>query len=277
MGAGHRRGELFSMCARSAHSQVDNRSTTIITNKVRVALQDLVRKAITQLKASVPSGDVPDVVQFLQNQLAESGRIQCDADQSPGARSVNLWMTAASASDVQRWLSSNNSADVKCHVAFISVVNAAKKKLGLGPDGCNDAEWSKNLSDCIFTLAEAIFDQVPAAVPSLAIAVVVKLSEGNSETGVADDTTTVPSFCNFLCVQETMEKVNEVSAYANDCNTNSNLDVAEYAIYVDVMRRATQAGETLQRKVWRPRNDTLHTLSTIRACYMLSAIEALSI
>ena len=173
--------------------------------QVRACLQDLTRKSVSKLKSLVPGGSVSDVVQYMSDQLIAA---QCEK-LSPGARSVNLWLTASSASDVQRWTAMNNSASLTTQTSFCTVVAACVKKLGWN-ESSPDSRQSLPLADLVWTCTDAIFDEIPAAVPSLALACVLKFA-GETENGT-EGTDAVPSFCHFLCVSQTEEIVDEAPA-----------------------------------------------------------------
>ena len=182
---------------------------------MRAPLQDLIRKAVTKLKSSVPNGEVCDVVAFLTDQLAAAAT-RATTQQSPGARSVNLWMTPQSASDVQRWASLNNSVTMTTQSSFVSATNKICRRLGLleNPDDRDDDGLQMTLADIMWSFAEVIFDEIPAAVPSLSMACVLKFAEAaaqhaQSEAGIKDPA--VPTYCNFLCHIETQTITDDVS------------------------------------------------------------------
>ena len=182
---------------------------------MRAPLQDLVRKAVAKLKSNVPSGEVCDVVAFLTDQLAAAAS-RAAAQQAPGARSVNLWMTSQSAADVQRWASLNNSATMTTQSSFVSATNKICRKLGLSDKQDDEVHTNDvTLADLLWSFAEVIFDEIPAAVPSLSMACVLKFAEAanhtQSEAGSKDPA--VPQYCNFLCYIETETTKDEVSWY----------------------------------------------------------------
>ena len=182
---------------------------------MRSFLQDLVRKAVIKLKSSVPSGDANDVAEFLAGQLASAAKAASSGSQAPGARSVNLMMTPQSAASVKKWAALNNNADTQAHAAFASVAEDVPKKLGLlkgdtpFSDSALDALRDLTLGDLVWTMADAIYERIPVAVPSLATAVVLKFAEHDALTPDAREVrgAAVPAYCSFLCVTESAESV----------------------------------------------------------------------
>ena len=84
----------------------------------------------------------------------------------------------------------NNFKDLTGQPAFISAYEAVCKTLGLGNGGGLIDELS--LGDLFWSCADAIFEQVPAAVPSFSVACILEIHQFE----------TLPSFCNFLCKEE---------------------------------------------------------------------------
>ncbi len=133
------------------------------------------RKAVLKLKSVVPSGEVTDVVEYLTSQLASASQSAKDA---PGARSVSLWMNKEAASEVQRWTAMNNSSELSSQASFVSTSNRVIKKLGISGDMDNDvAITNLTVPDLIWMFTESIYETIPTAVPSLALAVVLKFAE----------------------------------------------------------------------------------------------------
>ena len=175
----------------------------------------MIRKAVTKLKSNVPNGEVCDVVAFLTDQLAAAAT-RAAIQQTPGARSVNLMMTQQSASDVQRWASLNNSVTMTTQSSFVSATNKVCRRLGLleNQDERDADGIQLTLADLMWSFAEVILDEIPAAVPSLSMACVLKFAEAaaqhaQSEAGSKD--LAVPAYCNFLCHIETQTITDDVS------------------------------------------------------------------
>ena len=161
------------------------------------------RKAVLKLKSVVPSGEVTDVVEYLTSQLASASQSAKDAD-APGARSVSLWMNKEAASEVQRWTAMNNSSELSSQASFVSTSNRVIKKLGISGDMDNDvAITNLTFPDLIWMFTESIYETIPTAVPSLALAVVLKFAEPSLQLQSGDAATAVvPPFCDFLCASK---------------------------------------------------------------------------
>ena len=159
------------------------------------------RKAVLKLKSVVPSGEVTDVVEYLRSQLANASRSAKEAD-TPGARSVNLWMNKDAASEVQRWTGMNNSSELSSQASFVSTSSQVLKKVGLcGDDDCNNIT-NLTVPDLVWAFTESIFENVPTAVPSLALAVVLKFADPSLRMQSDSTSSVVPSFCHFLGISK---------------------------------------------------------------------------
>ena len=159
------------------------------------------RKAVLKLKSVVPSGEVTDVVEYLRNQLANASRSAKEAD-TPGARPVNLWMNKDAASEVQRWTGMNNSSELSSQASFVSTSSQVLMKVGIcGDDDCNNIT-NLTVPDLVWAFTESIFENVPTAVPSLALAVVLKFADPSLRMQSDSTSSVVPSFCHFLCISK---------------------------------------------------------------------------
>ena len=170
----------------------------------------MIRKAAGKLKAAVPSGQTEDIVAFLAGELSGSATAASKTeDQSPGAKSVQLWMNQESSQAVERWARTNNSSNVAQHPSYTSVLASVCKKLKLDAPVDEDTSVSLTLADCLWTCAEAIFDHVPASVPSLAAAVVAKVGAGAEGKGCVDVKALLPEHVHFLCSKTDLLDTNE--------------------------------------------------------------------
>ncbi|CAE7226843.1 unnamed protein product [Symbiodinium sp. CCMP2592] len=182
-----------------------------INFQVRAALQDVIRKAVQKLKAAVPAGQTEDIVAFLTSELGQADA--ATKKTSPGSKSVNLWLTAESAEAVKRWAKINNDTNVVHQPAYAASMQMVAKRLQLDRSPEEKVAYSISLSDCLWTFAEAIYEHVPAAVPSLAVAVVAKIgSEVNPGCGDMKDV--LPQFCHFLCFDKHDSYTTDVSPAA---------------------------------------------------------------
>ena len=161
----------------------------------------------------MPDGQVSDVVAFLADQLASASKTAAAEKQTPGSRTVNLFMTQPAAEEVQRWTRMNNAARMTSHTSFTTVVSATCKGINLhnaDNDDDDHACGSLTMPDLIWSCAESIFDNIPTAVPSLALACILKFAQsGQSDEPGPDEI--VPAFCNFLCTSESKSFTNEVT------------------------------------------------------------------
>ena len=168
--------------------------------QVRAALQDMVRKAVDKMKASVPNGPSDDIVAFLTSQLATES-LQ-SGNEKPGEKSVNLWFNAESAAEVRRWTLANNNSAVTSQAAYVAALSTVTKRL------CEESVSTDSISlgDLIYTHAEAIFGSVPAAVPTFAVAMCVKIdaAEQKQSEKNPDLKQLVPDFSHFLCSSATV-------------------------------------------------------------------------
>ena len=160
------------------------------------------RRSVAKLQASLPSGEVADVVAYLKDHLATSAGAASRQADAPGAKSVTLWMNATCANSVLRWTELNNSTSLTSHATYLRVLQEVLKKLGLRDCDIEDEHAvSVTLADCVWTIAQVIYDQVPTGVPTLAVAVVLKFAETPSGAEVS-----LPDYCNFLCSKVTEEE-----------------------------------------------------------------------
>ena len=176
--------------------------------QVRSTLQDMIRKSVAKIKSSIPGGAADDVAAFLADQLSQASRNAAgNSGQAPGARTVMLMMSQPSAATVKAWAGLNNSADFTAQAAFASVLENVPKKVG-APDTLRDI----TLADLMFTMADVIYEHVPAAVPSLAAAVVIKFAEHDRLSPEIKETSDppVPPYCHFLCVAENSGSVSRI-------------------------------------------------------------------
>ena len=148
------------------------------------------RRAAAKLKSDVPAGDISDIISYLTQELTNDALTQS----TPGEKSVSLWMNEKSAKNVESWMARNNLKDLNGQPAFISAYEAVCKALGLG-NGSEPIE-ELSLGDLFWSCADAIFEQVPAAVPSFSVACILKIHQMETDSG------SLPSFCNFLCKEE---------------------------------------------------------------------------
>ena len=153
------------------------------------------RKAVKKLQAEVPSGQPDDIVAELAMKLT-SDTLKA-SQTTPGAKSVNLWFNAEASKDVQRWVMSYNSSSITAHASFVAVSAAVTKRLHMDTQPGDDfGVQSLSLADLCFTFADAIFENVPTAMPALSTAVCVKVSEIHPEKNFKEE---LPDFCHFLC------------------------------------------------------------------------------
>ena len=128
--------------------------------QVRPALQDLMRRAVSKMKADVPQGDISDIVAYLSQELQNDAA----ANASPGEKSVMLWMTAQTAKTVESWMAVNKFKDLNRQAAFMASKVCVRK--ALSATGDDDHLPQLSLGDLCWTCADVIFERVPAAVPS---------------------------------------------------------------------------------------------------------------
>ena len=177
----------------------------LVLLEVRAALQDLVRKAVQKLKAAVPAGQTEDIVAYLTSELGVGGDGTTQRS-APGAKSVNLWMTAESAEIVKRWARMNNHTNVMQQPSCVTATQQVSRSLQLDAEKIS---LSLSLSDCLWSFAEAIFEHVPAAVPTMAVATVAKIG-----THQGDMKDVLPQFCHFLCSEVQDSYTTDVSRAA---------------------------------------------------------------
>ena len=149
------------------------------------------RKGVAELKASLPTGPAGNVLAFLTETLQTASSQQAQ----PGEKSVNLWFNSDSAKSVHRWVVTNNSNKVTDHVSYVAAVSAVMKRL-------NDAGLAQHqlaLGDLMFTVAEAIFENVPLAVSAFTTAMCLKASAIPENDDAKDH---LPEWSHFLCVPE---------------------------------------------------------------------------
>ena len=136
--------------------------------QARAALQDLTRQAVAKEKTSVPNGKPSDLAEYLADTLAAE-QFSHTKTASAGCKSVNVWLTEDAASTTQSWIKSNNSSAVNSQASFVNAVTRASKNMGISESGRDD-QRSIGLSDLLWTCADAIFKNIPPAVPSFATA-----------------------------------------------------------------------------------------------------------
>ena len=170
----------------------------------------MIRKAVAKIKSEVPDGQTDDIVAFLTDKVNTSTRV-ADKDVSPGMKSVNSWINTEASQAVENWLRINNSSAVTQHPSFVSITSSLYKTLKLDVSADDDFNMSMTLADCVWSFGEAIFDQIPAAVPSLATATVAKISNDHRPGETQDLRTTLPSCCHFLCVASSERVTNDVA------------------------------------------------------------------
>ena len=172
------------------------------------------RKAVAKVKAQVPDGQAEDIVAFLTDKITSNatGAGSAEKDATAGMRSVNTWLNAEAATTVQHWARINNSNDVAHHPSFVSVTSKVWKSLKLdASDDDDDTAVQLTLADCVWTFGEAIFDHIPAAVPSIATATVAKIMDAHSKDPDVDLRTVLPTCCHFMCTSSTETITNDVT------------------------------------------------------------------
>ena len=116
---------------------------------------------------------------------------------SPGEKNVMLFMTEPSAEIVKKWLNANSSINHVEHSAFGAAVgNLSSRLCRCRHDSSScpvHAQATMTCADLLWAATEAVFENVPASVPTLALAISVMFSE-NKETGPE-----IPTWCRFLC------------------------------------------------------------------------------
>ena len=175
-----------------------------VWSQVRPLIQEAIKKGLARTRAVV--GDVgPEGVEALTKSL-EKDALTASAT-TAGEKNILLWLTDSSAESVRKWLGVNASRNPSEHSAFCSAMNKlmgrlckCRRDVHLCPV---HAEASVTLSDLVWWAADAIFENVPSAVPSLSLAMTLKFSS-TSTTGAVIAAATpgaVPGFCHFLCTR----------------------------------------------------------------------------
>ncbi|CAJ1360331.1 unnamed protein product, partial [Effrenium voratum] len=163
---------------------------------VRPALQDLVKTAVGKIKARLPlmpDGDCGGLLQALTSELKSDN----SGSASAAERAVASWLTEAHATTCLTWVRSNGrlavckSKRIKETQAFAAALTSCKSRVcSCGDDtaqcAIHDGAKTMALSDMVWLVADGIFEHIPAAVPQIALAVVVKISGGASKDNLAD-------------------------------------------------------------------------------------------
>ena len=168
---------------------------------MRPVLQDIVQKGIAKNRAVLPPTSA-EGVECIAKDLARD--VLTAGSNTPGEKSMMLWMTDSSAEVVRKWLAANGSVNALDHPAFCAARNKLLGRLckcRKDPSTCPvHAEASVTLADVSWWAADAIFEHMPCAVPTFPLALAVKVSGASpAALSISAENGGLPSFCHFLC------------------------------------------------------------------------------
>ena len=185
-------------------------------SQVRPIIQDIVQKGVAQSRAVMP-GDSGDALDALTQDLARDALIA--ASSTPGEKSISLMLTEQSADAVRKWLSTNSSVNLCDHAAYCAArakLRARLRKCQRDASACPVHSGAcLSLADLLWLSSDCIFDNIPCSVPTLPLALTVKITESSTQVlaPTADSRTEtvqvpfdgcVPAFCRFLCKETTI-------------------------------------------------------------------------
>ena len=242
-----------------------------VWSQLRPLLQDAIKRGIARSRAVV--ADVgPEGVEAMTRCL-EKDALTANAT-TPGEKSVSLWLTEASADMVRKWLGSNGSRTPSEHSAFCSSMNKLMGRLCKCRRDVHTcpvhAEASVTLADLVWWSADAIYENVPTAVPSLSLAMTLKFSSAQSyAVAVAEALSgAVPSFCHFLCNRVDL-KTGEGSSEQAWVPNNAAIEVLISMRPVYLLQMILMALTNLTRSSQPCRFADMSTGKTVKVCRVL--------
>ncbi|CAE7369191.1 unnamed protein product [Symbiodinium natans] len=223
-----------------------------VWSQVRPLVQDAIRKGIARSR-SVMATSTRDGVAAMASECARES-LTAGAS-NPGERSVALFMTEKSAEAVRKWLAANGSKNHAEHSAFCTAMNKLSSKLckcRRDTTACPiHSGASVTIPDLVWWSADAIYESVPCAVPTFAVALAVRFAKSQQPQPSSCSSITaaepLPAFCQFLCCKD-------ATPAAQTGTAATDADAAE----ADV--------------VMVPNNAALEALTAMRPAYLLTMI-----
>ena len=124
---------------------------------------------------------------------------------SPGQRNVAVWLAESAADAVKAWAQRNSSKNLREHPDYIATLKKVMETVcSCHRDAAeckvhgSQTKGSVGIADLIWWVTDAMFDHIPAAVPSFPLALVTKLAGFKTETDISGN---IPPFAHFLCVE----------------------------------------------------------------------------
>ena len=172
--------------------------------QVRPYLQDVIKKAALKFKSTLPGQDQSEVMANMEVALErESLMSSCG---SVGEKGVMMWLTESASNLSQRWLKGNDSKSVKDHPAYVAILPRMLNTICTckkDPSSCPSHELgSMTLADLCWSFGDFIFEVVPSAVPSLAMALNLKATDQNPS---------IPEVCRFMCEKMVADQADQVT------------------------------------------------------------------
>ena len=176
---------------------------------MRPQLQDMMRK----VHAVLPPGDSEDIIKRLL------GQMQTDSSSTESKKPESLPLTAAKSKDacnqVQTWIRTNDSKEISSQPAFarfkaklkseLCKCSVTKRETKCPMHGSESSLYSTvTLGDIMYHTSEAIFEAIPAYVPTVAMGLSM-IHESAREHFGEEGSLQYPSTCSFLLMKQKEE------------------------------------------------------------------------
>ncbi|CAJ1353145.1 unnamed protein product [Effrenium voratum] len=169
-----------------------------VWSQVRPLLQDMIRKSVAKLNASLVGFDNSEIAANI-TKMAEQEKQRA---RSAASRDLEGWLVESAVDCVRGWVKRNPSASHLDHSTFAVVWRTVCARICSCASATEPSKTcpahamcSLSLADIIWWMSEIIFEHIPFAVPTVPMALTCRVQQHTP----SDRAPHVPPSCAFLC------------------------------------------------------------------------------